>query len=133
MNWNCDNNTITDDIIEKIETKLGIQFPKDFINCIKKYDGGYPKPNKIMINGKEEILNNLISFKEDDISFILDIVNDMDNFSDFNLVPIAEDPFGNLYCYSFKENGSEIAFWEHEDGTVNHVCNSFEELLTMLY
>ena len=78
-------------------------------------------------------MNNLVSFKEDDVSFILDIVNDMENLSNSNLIPIAEDPFGNLYCYSFKENGSEIIFWEHEDGTVNYVCNSFKELLTMLY
>ena len=47
MKWNCDNNVITDDIIEKIETELEIQFPKDFICSIKKYDGGYPIPNKM--------------------------------------------------------------------------------------
>lgn len=133
MKWNCDNN-ITDDSIEKVETRLGIRFPKDFTDNIKKYDGGYPIPNKIMVNGKEEILNNLVSFKEDDDSFILDIINEIDNFADFNLVPIAEDPFGNLYCYSFNENSNEIVFWDHEDGiNVNHVCNSFDELLAMLY
>ena len=87
-----------------------------------------------MEGGQEEILNNLVSFLEEDTSFILDIINDTENFTGSNLVPIAEDPFGNLFCYSFGENTCEIVFWNHEEGTINkHVCNNFEELMEMLH
>ena len=134
MKWNCDNNVVTDDIISVVETELKVKFPKDFINNIKQYDGGYPIPNKITIEGQEEVLNNLVSFLEEDTSFILDIISDTENFSDSNLVPIAEDPFGNLFCYSFGENTCEIVFWGHEERfVIKHVCNNFEELITMLH
>lgn len=134
MKWNCGNNVVTDNIIEDIEAKLKIKFPKDFVDIIKKYDGGYPTPNKITIEGQAEVLNNLVSFREEDTSFILDIINDTENFNGSNLVPIAEDPFGNLFCYSFHGNTYEIVFWNHEEGVVNkHVCNNFEELMGMLH
>lgn len=71
-------------------------------------------------------MNNLVSFLEEDTSFILDIINDTENFTGSNLVPIAEDPFG--------ENTRKIVFWNHEEGTINkHVCNNFEELMAMLH
>ncbi len=116
-----------------VEAELKIEFPKDFVANIKKYDGGYPKPNKITVEGQEEVLNNLVSFLEEDTSFILDIISDIENFRDSNLVPIAEDPFGNLFCYSFRESAYEIVFWSHEESSVKHVCNNFEELITMLH
>ena len=121
-------------IINDVEAELKIKFPRDFVAIIKQYDGGYPIPNKITIEGQEEILNNLVSFLEEDTSFILDIINDTENFTGSNLVPIVEDPFGNLFCYSFGENTCEIVFWNHEEGTINkHVCNNFEELMEMLH
>ena len=134
MKWNCENNAVTDERIKVVEAELKIKFPKDFVANIKQYDGGYPIPNKITVEGREEVLNNLVSFQEEDTSFILDIISDIENFDDSNLVPIAEDPFGNLFCYSFGENICEIVFWNHEEGSVKkHVCNSFEELIAMLH
>ena len=62
--WNCENNVVTDDIINDVEAELKIKFPRDFVAIIKQYDGGYPIPNKITIEGQEEILNNLVSFLE---------------------------------------------------------------------
>ena len=133
MKWICDNNVVSDENIKVVETELKIKFPEDFVANIKKYDGGYPKLNKITVEGQEEVLNNLVSFLEEDTSFILDIISDIENFSDSNLVPIAEDPFGNLFCYSFRENAYEIVFWSHEESSVKHVCNNFEELIAMLH
>ena len=124
---------MSDENIKVVETELKIKFPQDFVTNIKKYDGGYPKPNKITVEGQEEVLNNLVSFLEEDTSFILDIISDIENFRDSNLVPIAEDPFGNLFCYSFRENAYEIVFWSHEESYVKYVCNNFEELIAMLH
>ena len=133
MKWICDNNIVSDENIKVVETELKIKFPQDFVTNIKKYDGGYSKPNKITVEGQEEVLNNLVSFLEEDTSFILDIISDIENFRDSNLVPIAEDPFGNLFCYSFRENAYEIVFWSHEESYVKYVCNNFEELIAMLH
>lgn len=133
MKWICDNNVVSDEDIQVIEEELQIVFPKDFVANIKKYDGGYPKPNKITVEGQEEVLNNLVSFLEGDRSFILNIIRDIENFRDYNLVPIAEDPFGNLFCYFFRENAYEIVFWNHEESSRKHVCDNFEELIAMLH
>ena len=56
MKWNCENNVVTDDIINDVEAELKIKFPRDFVAIIKQYDGGYPIPNEITIEGQEEIL-----------------------------------------------------------------------------
>lgn len=120
-------------MIKAVEEKLGITFPSDFAAGIRQYDGGYPFPNKITVEGEDEVLNNLISFCEGDVSYILDIFNDTEYFSDFGLVPIAEDPFGNLFCYSFGENSYEIVFWCSEETQCKHVCGSFDELIAMLH
>lgn len=133
MKWIYDNNVLTDYNINVVETKLKVTFPKDFIAIIKQYDGGYPIPNKITVEGQDEVLNNLVSFVEGDVSFILDIISDTEGFGEANLVPIAEDPFGNLFCYSFEDNTCEIVFWSHEESSRKHVCNNFEELLAMLH
>ena len=134
MKWNCYNNGVTREDIEYIELELKIQFLKDFLNIIKEHDGGYPVPNRITIDGKDEILNNLVSFIKDDLSFILYIIKDTENFNKLKLIPLAEDPFGNLFCYSFKSGIHEIVFWEHEkiDAT-RFVCNTFSELIEMLH
>lgn len=134
MEWICENNVVTDDMIKKVEAELKIKFPRDFVAIIKQYDGGYPIPNVITVEGQEEVLNNLVSFIEGDVSFILEIISDTEYFSASNLVPIAEDPFGNLFCYSFGEDTCEIVFWDHEEGVANkYVCDNFEELLAMLH
>ncbi|MBE5872330.1 MAG: SMI1/KNR4 family protein [Lachnospiraceae bacterium] len=133
MKWLCCN-TITKEIIEKVETDLSIIFPEDFIRIIEKCDRGYPIPNKIEIDGQEEILNNLVSFLEDEESYILRIMRETEFFPSSKLIPVAEDPFGNYYCYLLKDKAFKIVFWNHEDITkLKFVCNSFEELLSMLH
>ena len=39
MKWNCENNVVTDDIINDVEEELTINFPRDFVAIIKQYDG----------------------------------------------------------------------------------------------
>ena len=96
-----------------VETELKVTFPKDFGAIIKQYDGGYPIPNKITVEGQDEVLNNLVSFLDKDVSFIFDI------------------PFGNLFCYSFGDNTCEIVFWNHEEGAAqtisNRICHQTEK------
>ena len=133
MKW-INNNIITDESIEKIENQLGIKFPTDFVSKIKEVDGGYPIPNKITIDNQIEVLNNMVSFLEDNPSFILDIIQETETFPSLNLIPIAEDPFGNLYCYYFGNGKCEIVFWDHEDINIKkNICNSFDELIAMLH
>lgn len=134
MNWNHEHNIITDDMIKNVERILKVNFPEDFIYIIKKYDGGYPSPNKITFDGNVEIVNNLVSFLEDDVGFILDICEETEHFNNTKLIPIAEDPFGNLFCYDFDDKKNRIVFWNHENfSDKKFVCNSFTEFIQMLH
>lgn len=134
MKWNYEKRTITDDMIRSVEDILNVKFPEDFVIVIKKYDGGYPTPNKITIDGNSEIVNNLVSFFEEDDSYIIDIIEDTEYLMEPKLIPIAEDPFGNLYCFDFRNKKSNIVFWNHEEGNdIKFVCNNFFELLQMLH
>ena len=51
-----------------------------------------------------------------------------------HLIPIAEDPFGNLFCYDFQDEETRIVFWNHEDTDVSQfVCATFTEFVGMLH
>ncbi len=100
----------------------------------EKYDGGYPSPNKITIDDSIEVVNNLVSFVEDDLSYIIDIFYETEYLKEINLIPIAEDPFGNLYCYDFDCGKNEIVFWDHENPDEKRfVCDSFTKFIQMLH
>ncbi len=134
MEWICDNNTITDEMIQEVMAELNVQLPEDFLTYIRKYDGGYPKLNRIKVAGCNEVVNNLVSFCKEDYSYILKIYKETEYFNTLNLIPIAEDPFGNLFCYDFNDGKGEIVFWNHERFMEKKfVCNSFAEFIDKLH
>ena len=134
MEWICEHHQITDDMIKNLEKDLNINFPDDFLSIIKKYDGGYPKPNNITVGGQEEVLNNIVSFIADNQSYIVSIYNDTEGFGKSGLIPVAEDPFGNLFCYKITDGIYSIVFWNHENAeSTKFVCNTFTELLQMAH
>lgn len=133
MKW-LENNTISKESIIKVEKKLGITFPQDFVDLILKYDGAYPCPNNLFFDGNEENINNLISFSENDPSYIIDIINETEDLNDSRLIPIAEDPFGNLFCYFFDDSKFGIYFWNHEKPVdIVYICKSFNEFISMIH
>ena len=85
----------------------------------------------IMVDGQAETFNNLISFQKDDCSYIMDVLEDTDSFKETQLVPIGEDPGGNLFCY--QREPLEIVFWDSETGAIKRVCSNFNELIDMLF
>ena len=75
MKWIHENRIISKDMIEKVEDFFNVKFPKDFLDIVKKYDGGYPCSDKreedddiIIIAAKfgknNEVINNIVSFSE---------------------------------------------------------------------
>ena len=45
---------ITDENIRKVEQYFNIKFPMDFVECVKKYDSGYPRPKIFDVPGQDE-------------------------------------------------------------------------------
>lgn len=104
IRWICENDNVEIKTISKVETILGVKFPKDYIEIAVKNDGGYP--NRLIekvIPFAEDLFGNMVCF-------------DYRNNSQPLIV--------------FWEH--EKAFSDKESA-ITHICNNFAELLNMLY
>ena len=125
------------DIIESVEHRLQITLPEDYKQFVLKYDGGYPNPNHFKVGGKLEIFNNLISLDENEDNNIYEILEDLQDRIGAQLIPFAEDGFGNLLCFDYSADKS-IVFWNHEKNyddfkEATFVCSSFSSLIESLF
>lgn len=56
------------------------------------------------------------------------------------VIPFAEDPFGNLLCFDYRNDDQPIiVFWEHEkafndkESATIYLCDTFTKLMLMLH
>lgn len=122
-------------IIESVEHRLQITLPEDYKQFVLKYDGGYP--NHFKVDGKVEIFNNLISLDENEYNNIYEILEDLQDRIGDQLIPFAENGFGNLLCFDYSAN-KNIVFWDHEKNYGDFkelplVCFSFSSLIENLF
>jgi cell wall assembly regulator SMI1 len=129
---------ITDKQIQQVEQYFGIKFPYDFIECVKRYDGGYPTPKVFDIPGQSaNVFNDLLTFHiEDEYSIVQNYEEISDGFVD-KVYPFANDPFGNFLCFDYRNSPASptIVFWDHEEelgSSIYYVAASFEEFLSSL-
>jgi SMI1/KNR4 family protein len=136
MKW-LNYKDISIDIIESVENRLQINLPDDYKQFVLKYDGGYPNPNHFKVGEKEEIFNNLISLDENEYDNIYEILEDLQDRIGDQLIPFAEDGFGNLLCFDYSAD-KNIVFWDHEKNyddfkESTFVCSSFSSLIESLF
>lgn len=136
MKW-LNYKSISIDTIERMEDRLQITLPDDYKQFVLKYDGGYPHPNHFKVDEKVEILNNLLSLDENETDNIYEVLEDLQNRIGDQLIPFAEDGFGNLLCFDYSADKT-IVFWDHEknyddfkESTI--VCSSFSSLIENLF
>lgn len=108
-----EDNSITDQQIAIIERKLGVKFPSDFIEFVKKYNGGHFKP-VITIKSKNIVIENVPSWKSENEYNIVRLYELTKHRLPKKLIPIFIDPFGNSVCMDFNTNPPNIKFWDHE-------------------
>jgi hypothetical protein len=124
---------IGEELIQKICGELEYNLPNDFLESIRVNDGAYLSPNNILEGVNATNVNNLVSFDEADSSFILDILEDLD-FRAKNIIPIAEDPFGNIFGFHFLDkDNSEIVFYDSEMECSIKICNTYTEFISLIY
>jgi hypothetical protein len=129
-----ENNTLTDSEINKIQNEMKVKFPLDFIEFIKKYNGGYFTPvREIKVPGNTLVLENIPSWKLNREYNILNDYSILKYRLPKKLIPIFSDPFGNCFCMDFNVNPNNppIVFWDHEvdietdQETITNISNSF--------
>ncbi|MDQ0860819.1 SMI1/KNR4 family protein [Bacillus sp. V2I10] len=128
--------------ITSVEEILSIKFPIDYRDFIKDHNGCSPlDKDVVIINSFRETLNYLLSFGDDNRP--IDMLRTYENIKDRlidNVIPFANDPGGNMFCFDFRELKHEppIVFWDHEEayedpnGAVTYVCSGFTELINSL-
>lgn len=131
-------NEINKSLTKEVQLKLNRYFPKDYINCVLKNDGGYPIPGAFNVNGKMEIFNNLFTLDLNKPCNILSVYKDLKNKMPQDIVPFARDPFGSMICFDYRRsNIPSICFWrinkKDDEKELEVVCETFSELLSLLY
>ena len=91
ITWiNANENKITNSQINQLEQYFNIKFPNDFIECVQKYDGGYPTPDTFNIpNQDENSLNNLLTLDSNKKYSILETYNNTKDRLPDKIYPFA--------------------------------------------
>ncbi|WGV58804.1 SMI1/KNR4 family protein [Brevibacillus brevis] len=138
IRWMFVEKPVDEITVATVEKKFGVRFPSDYRECVQKYNGGYPKPQKFDFdNGTQGVFNDLISFTDEvlNIQMFFDFKDDP---CTMRIVPFGRDPFGNLLCFDFRNSldKPQIVFYDHEEkieDAITPICTSFTELLERMY
>jgi hypothetical protein len=117
-----DNHVFTDEnTVAAFEHQLNIILPADYRNFLLTHNGGYPKPNHFWIPNhpfpnQRSDLNIFLGFCPGSVYDIIITYDVYKGRMPEELIPIADDPGGNVICLAIKgENTGKIYFWYHED------------------
>jgi len=128
--------------LDEVEARLGIVLPSDLRQHYLKYNGGSPVPsfyksgdNYYWVRGFLPIKYGITDDPELTLeAYYADLVLDDPRIPE-GLIPFADDPGGNMYCYGIgKANMHSISFWEHEffddpDQGLTVIASSLHEFL----
>ena len=141
VEWFFSHEPVGEQDIAAIESLLNIRFPKDYIECAKNNHGGNPSHQIYDFDGHQEaVLNSLLSLNPRESNYILDVYNNVKDRLANGVYPFADDPFGNLICFDYRNNDdiSAVVFWDHElcheslEKAINPICKTFTEFLLRL-
>ena len=109
--------------LKSIESKYGFNFPSQYRAFLLQHNGGRPEPARFQfLDANGPYSDSLVNW------FLAIYDGECDNFEKAfralkvehvripqNLVPIADDPFGNMICISVSgDDVGAVYFWDHE-------------------
>ncbi|KEO84484.1 SMI1/KNR4 family protein [Tumebacillus flagellatus] len=161
--WEGANQPVTLQMLKDMEVKLGIRFPKDFVECVIQNHGGHPFPDVFDFgNHKGAVFGRLLSLDTNEFESVQRIYEASSDELPDGVVPFALDPAGNLICFDYvhgKQSDPVVVFLYHEfaltrddfedltetdrggltydeflrEEAIRPICGSFSELLSMLH
>jgi len=134
---------LTEDAVKKLEFQIGALLPKEYKTFLLKRNGGEPVPSDFKL-GEDDItgLHHIYGiFEQDNHRDILNNYNVFKGRIKKELLPIADDSFGNQICIGIKNKYvGKIYFWDHEfEGSffkskaITLIANSFNDFLESLF
>lgn len=112
---------VYEDDIKTIETVIGNGLPTEYRYFLCKYNGGHPEPSCFnSLSENSSFSGSCIHYfygigEKAQHAQLLTVINSCKRRIPAELIPIADDPFGNQVCIAIqgKDIGS-IYFWDHE-------------------
>lgn len=154
MNWRKTDDSLTVDIILRIEKEIELNFPKDFVSFIIKNNHGRPeKPVFDTSKSKGRFFGALLNFnieKKHSDNF-LEVYKSISATIPNGFFPFASDPSGNYLCAEIqKDEVVNVYLWNHEKEfeidrenndflnvqdyhTLEYVSDSLKNFLNKLY
>lgn len=138
--YNIKRNIIEKDILY-IENKYKFKFPDEIREHFLTFNGGRTERRAFLDEEYEFVVQQFIPIKDDDDGRDLDTVLDTlrhDNTIPNWLIPFADEPSGDLYCFSLDEDElGAIYYWDHEcidqpDESYGYLSESLKEFIESL-
>jgi hypothetical protein len=113
---------ITTSEIKQIEYLLQLSFPDQYIKHLLKYNGGKCNPSIFSFEEDGSLTQSRIHYffaideGKNSLMLNIEIFKIEEKRLPIHILPIADDPFGNLICISCGEKDyGFIYFWDHEN------------------
>ncbi|MCY6485230.1 SMI1/KNR4 family protein [Clostridium aestuarii] len=140
LEWDFTSKKISQETINRVQEKLGVKFPEDYLKCVKENNGGYPSLNLFDFTKKEgAVIKVLLSFDLNEYENILEVYKWVKDSLPSKVYPFAADPFGNYICFDYRTNKEEpiIVFWDNKEANsencIVYICDTFTKFLLKLY
>ena len=125
--WNSYAEPVSEERIAEVEECLGVRFPAQFLECVRKWNGGNPEPHCFPYfhtewkETDEGGFGALLDFREPMDKYLKDIYrNDRDLWNDMDIQPWWTIEDNNLWERPDHFTPGLIAF--AEDGGGNYIC-----------
>lgn len=131
MKWLFEEKNCTEKDINRIETKFNVTLPPEYIEIVLKHNGAYPEFKTYDTNTKKEnMVQVLLSCAAEPMN--VDEVTSLINLE--GVVAFFADPFGNYLCFQYSlDKNYHIVLWNHENRSIEVVCDNFPNFLNKLY
>jgi cell wall assembly regulator SMI1 len=145
MVWEDCQDGADDADIRFVEEQFGIIFPIDFVECVKKCNGGNPKRSDFKYvdpdwGPRVSCVGALLSFDLGRRYNILESCKLLSGQLPENIIPFAEDGGGNYICFDYREkpdsNSPKVVYWHHEkqlEKSITYLSESFTDFLARLF
>ena len=146
VEWYSEQKSINNqEIIEKFEKNLLIEFPSKYKKLVNFRDGGllgkdlfFYEHEKIR---RRNCVGNFLCWSHDEMysyyTYFENVYNDPPEFFPKGLIPFAPDGGGNYICFDYRNcrENPPIVFWHHEveeNEGVFPLADSFDEFINNL-
>ncbi|OIJ14227.1 hypothetical protein BKP37_09090 [Anaerobacillus alkalilacustris] len=131
LEWKFEKPVATNRVLEQLESTLDVTLPMSYKLLVKQHNGARPRPNMIkMMNGNDRVIKTFLTVYPTK-GGINDVLEWLGKQLPHKMVPFANDPFGNYFCFHYKTSKGEpsIVFWNHEKQQEEFMAHSFEEFI----